>query len=222
MTPRENLRRLYRKQGFDEAPVGFVLCPALEAEFKRRYPQAATYADAFGFPFRLITDPAFPWIAETPGFVPERAWNREQYFDGPIHPEARIDIWGIVHEPGSAAAKHMTHMRHPLQTCDALEQFQAYPWPDFEQADWSFVKREVEALHERGLAAQIWMECTIWETAWYLRGMEALLMDMMSGEAQATFLLDTITRLACFRARKYAAAGADIIALGDAVCSMRA
>jgi uroporphyrinogen decarboxylase len=215
MTPRENLLSLYRKQGYERAPVCFVLCPSLENEFKQRYPSAESYADEFGFPFRLITDPAFPWIAEIPGFVPERKWDRTRYFDTPVHPQARMDIWGVAHEPGSAAAKHMTHMRHPLQKFQTLEEFQAYPWPEFEKADWSFAKREVDALHARGLAAQVWMECTIWETAWYLRGMEELMMDMMGEEEQAVFLLDKITDLACFRARKYAEAGADIIALGD-------
>jgi uroporphyrinogen decarboxylase len=215
MTPRENLIRLYHKQGFEQAPAGFVLCPTLEKEFKKRYPGAKSYPEEFGFPFRLITDPAFPWIAETPGFVPDRKWQRERYFNTPIHPDARIDIWGVVHEPGTAAAKHMTHMRHPMQTFQTLEEFQAYPWPEFEKSDWSFATREVNALHARGLAAQVWMECTIWEAAWYLRGMEELMMDMMGEEDQAVFLLDKITDLACFRARKFAEAGADIIALGD-------
>jgi uroporphyrinogen decarboxylase len=109
----------------------------------------------------------------------------------------------------------MTHMRHPLQNSQTVEEFQAYPWPDFEKSDWSFAQREVDALHARGLAAQVWMECTIWETAWYLRGMEELMMDMMSEEESAVFLLDKITDLACLRAQKYAEAGADIIALGD-------
>lgn len=217
MTPRENLLSLYRKQGYEQAPASFVLCPTLEKEFKRRYPDAQSYADTFEFPFRLITDPAFPWIAETPGFVPQRKWNWSQYFDTPIHPEARIDIWGIVHEPGGAAAMHMTRMRHPMQKFSSLEEFQSYPWPEFEKADWSFVEREVKAIHGHGLAAHIWMECTVWETAWYLRSMEELMMDMMAEEDKATFLLDKITDMACFRARKYAKAGADILALGDDV-----
>jgi len=48
---------------------------------------------------RLITDPGFPWIAEIPGFVPARHWDDDRYYDPPIAPGARRDIWGIAHEP---------------------------------------------------------------------------------------------------------------------------
>ncbi len=41
--------------------------------------------------------------------------------------------------------------------------------------------------------------------------------EMAMDDEKAVFLLDKITDLACFRAKKYAAAGADIIALGDDV-----
>jgi uroporphyrinogen decarboxylase len=215
MTPRENLLNLYRRRGQDTAPVSFCLCPDLEREFRRRYPHAADYGEHFQFPMRLVTDPGFPWIAEIPGFVPDRQWNQALYYDPPIAPGARLDIWGVAHEPGGAAAKHMTHMRHPLERLESLEQFQAYPWPDFERADWSFAAREVAAIQARGLAAQVWMECTIWETAWYLRRMDLLMLDMAAEDQKAVFLLDKITGLACFRAARYAEAGADILALGD-------
>jgi len=217
MTPRENLLSLYRRTGFEYAPVHFNLCPELETTFQKAYPDQGPYSDVFQFPMEVITDPGFPWIAEIEGFVPQRTWDYDLYYDPPIADGARMDIWGIAHEPGSAAAHHMTQMRNPLEKLDSLEQFQAYPWPDFEQADWSFLDAEVAAIHDKGLAAQIWMECTIWETAWYMRRMEILMTEMAMEDEKAVFLLDKITDLACFRARKYAAAGADIIALGDDV-----
>jgi uroporphyrinogen decarboxylase len=215
MTPRENLLSLYRRKGYEAAPVHFNLCPGLERQFRERHPEAESYADYYEFPMRLITDPGFPWIAEIPGFVPERAWDWGRYYDPPVAPGARMDIWGVAHEPGGAAAQHMTHMRHPLERMTSVAEMEAYPWPDFEKADWSFVKREVERLHARGLAAQVWMECTIWETAWYLRRMDLLMLDMVMGDGKAVFLLDKLTDLACFRARIHAEAGADILALGD-------
>lgn len=215
MTPRENLLNLYRRRGTEAAPVYFNLCPHLEQEFRRRCPGAADYAEHFQFPMRLIVDPGFPWIAQIEGFVPARQWDYGLYYDPPIAPGARMDIWGIAHEPGGPHAKHMTHMRHPLERLESLEQFQAYPWPEFEKADWSFVRREVEAIQARGLAAQVWMECTIWETAWYLRRMDLLMLDMAAGDPKVAFLFDKITDLASFRAMRYAEAGADVLMLGD-------
>ena len=193
----------------------FNLCPSQEEKFRRKYADQRRYDEMFQFPMRVITDPGFPWIAEIEGFVPKREWDYDLYYDPPIAEGSRKDIWGIVHEPGSKAAHHMTHMRHPLERLDSLEQLQAYPWPDFETADWSFLDSEIAAIHEKGLAAQIWMECTIWETAWYMRRMDLLMTDMALEDEKAVFLMDKITDLACFRIRKYAAAGADIIAVGD-------
>jgi uroporphyrinogen decarboxylase len=109
----------------------------------------------------------------------------------------------------------MTHMRHPLEKMTSVEELQAYPWPEFEKADWSFARRDVERIQARGLAAQVWMECTIWEVAWYLRRMDLLMLEMAAEEDTAVWLLDKVTDLACFRARQYAAAGADILMLGD-------
>lgn len=215
MTPRENLLKLYRRQGYEQAPVFFHLCPELERQFRERYPHAADFGEHFQFPLREITDPGFPWIAEMPDFVPPRKWNYALYNDPPIAPGARMDIWGTAHEPGGAAAKHMTHMRHPLERLDSLEQFQSYPWPEFDKADWSYLPGEVAAIHARGLAAQVLMECTIWETAWYMRRMDLLMLDMATEDEKAVYLLDKITDLACFRAALFAKAGADILALGD-------
>jgi len=195
--------------------VHFSLCPSLEEQFGRKYPGQHRYDEKFQFPMRVITDPGFPWLAEVEGFVPKRHWNYDLYYDPPIAAGARMDIWGTAHEPGGKAAHHMTHMRHPLERLDSLEQFQAYPWPDFEAADWSFLDPEIAAIHEQGLAAQVWMECTIWETAWYMRRMDLLMTEMALEDEKATFLLDKITDLACFRIQKYAAAGADIVAVGD-------
>ena len=215
MTARENLLSLYRKTGFESAPVHFHLCPALERTFRERYPGQGEYAEVFQFPMQVITDPGFPWIAEIEGFVPKRVWDYDRYYDPPIVEGARMDIWGIAHEPGGEASHHMTNMRHPLDRLTSLEQLEEYPWPDFEKADWSYLDSEIAAIHEKGQAAQVWMECTIWETAWYMRRMETLMTEMALGEKMAELLLDKLTDLACFRARKYAAAGADIIALGD-------
>jgi len=215
MTPRDNLLSLYRREGIQQAPVYFVLCPALEEQFRQHYPGEQSYAEVFEFPVQTITDPGFPWIAETPDFVPAREWDYDRYFDPPVAEGARMDIWGVAHEPGSDAAQHMTRMRHPLERFTTLEEIEAYPFPDFAAADWSYLDAEIESIHAKGLAAHVWMECTIWETAWYMRRMEKLMTEMALHDEKATFLFDKITDLACLRVEKYAAAGADIIALGD-------
>ena len=215
MTPRENLLSIYKRQGYEKAPVHMQLCPSLEAEFQKRYPDQGPYSRVFDFPMRIMTDPGFPWIAEIPGFVPQRQWDWDLYYDPPFAPDSRIDIWGTAHEPGGEDCHHMTNMRHPLERLDSLEQLRAYPWPEFDQADWSYLKPEVDAIHADGYAAHVWMECTIWETAWYMRRMDIIMTEMAMDDEKAVFLFDKITDLACYRARKFAESDVDVLALGD-------
>jgi len=215
MTQRENLLSLYRRQGYETAPVYMVLCPHLEDEFHKRYGDKITLAEHFEFPVHTVTDPGFPWIAEIKGFVPQREFDWNKYYNPAIKQGARMDMWGIAHEPGGPEVKHMTHMRHPLQYLENIKDVENYPWPDFYKSDFSVFEQEIKDAQAKGLAAHVWMECTIWETAWYLRGMETLFVDMYLESEIARFLFDKITELACYRAEKFAQMGTDILALGD-------
>ncbi len=73
----------------------------------------------------------------------------------------------------------------------------------------------MDEIHDKGQAVFVWQECTIWETAWYLRSMENLMTDMTMEDEKAGWLLDQITEKACYRAEIFAKQGADIIGLGD-------
>jgi uroporphyrinogen decarboxylase len=110
---------------------------------------------------------------------------------------------------------HMTKMHHPLKNFTTLDEMKTYPWPDFTQVDFSPIGHKINEIHDQGLAVFIWQECTIWETAWYLRDMENLMMDMALEDEKASWLLDTITDKACYRAEIFAKMGADILGLGD-------
>lgn len=216
MNRRDNYRSLFRRQGYQEAPIGFDLSPALEEEFHRRYGPDADYMDVYGMPYRILYDPGFPWNFSAKWRVPGRGhidWH--SYYPDGFERGVEFDLWGVAHEQGSEAAAHMTKMHHPMKNFTDLEQMESYPWPDFAAADFSYLHPEVEMIHSRDLAVFVWAECTIWEAAWYLRSMEELMVDMMSGSEMATYLLDTITDKACYRAGKFAAAGVDTLGLGD-------
>ena len=59
------------------------------------------------------------------------------------------------------------------------------------------------------------MACTIFETAWQIRGLTELLTDFLTREDWASCLLDRITELSVFRAKRFSEAGVDIIHVGD-------
>ncbi len=216
MTPKENLLSLLHRNGYRTAPVYFELCPSLTEKFKlvardHNMPDA-TPEEYFGTEFFPFADVPGPKCAERG----EIDWR--QYFPDGIKPDAFFDHdYGIGHEPGSEAAMHMTYMRHPMALFDSLEQMQAYPWPDWKNSDPSAAKSLVDTIHARGKAAKGFMQMTVWEIAWYLRGMENLMADMMEDDPKAAYLFDMVTERACQWARYYAMAGTDVLFLGDDV-----
>jgi uroporphyrinogen decarboxylase len=213
-TPRESLLKLYRREGCARPPIGMHLCPSLQDEFKKRYPGKTDYLEHFGAPYRIIYDPGFAWNFDEIWRIPERNVDWERFYPDGFQYDKKFDGWGVAHEE-NPNAEHMTRMHHPLKNAETLEKLQNYPWPDFYNMDFSYLPEQVEEIHEKGLAVFVWAECTIWETAWYLRSMDNLFIDMALEDEKATWLLDKITELACYRARKFAEADVDILGLGD-------
>jgi uroporphyrinogen decarboxylase len=108
-------------------------------------------------------------------------------------------------------------MHHPLAGAESTEEIANYPMPLVNQSENRELFDRVAALHQEGLAAMCMMQMTIWEAAWYLRSMEDLIMDMMTGDEKATILFDKILDYQIQRATIHASAGVDILSLGDDV-----
>ena len=210
MNQRENILALLRREPYEWMPVEFSLCPSLVEEYKRRTGSEKSYDEYFQFPWAGIGDIR----------VQQDTSQYEQYHSN-LKKGGVIDLWGVAHEPGSEAAKHMTYMRCPLKGIDSLAEVKAYPLPDFAAGDASHQKVQADSIRARGLAVMGGMQCTIWETAWYIRGMEDLMMDMMSDDPIAAYLLDAVTERSVIRAQSYARAGADLLYLGDDIGMQR-
>ncbi len=204
LTPRENLRRLWRREGFEFVPVQFDLCPAMVEKFQAKYGADRSYEEVFQFPWRAVTTELF--------VQPFSAWREKFYPECEFLPGTWFDRFGIGHEP-TPESMHMTRMYHPMEKFSRLEEFEQFPFPEVTAGE--ALKAEVAAIQRRGLAATAYMAVTIWETGWYLRGMENLMMDMLTDEPGAYFLFDRITELAVKRSAVYAGAGVDHIHLGD-------
>ena len=145
---------------------------------------------------------------------PSQKADYSPYLPGDLPEGTVIDEWGIANVPGSMF--HFTKMVHPLQDAKTVEEFNQYPLPDFRREEcWQPIKAEVAAYQQRGYPVSGSLEMTIFEVSWYLRGMENLMADMMQAPDLATALLDRITALRVFQARKYAEFGVDVLALGD-------
>ncbi|MCL2361296.1 MAG: hypothetical protein FWC73_05740 [Defluviitaleaceae bacterium] len=201
MNKRENLLGVLKKQSYKEVPIDFGLAPALVEIYRQRTGSDLHYMDYFGMPWR-------------PAYVPVPI-VKERKFPYQLKPGTYIDMWGVAHEPGSAAALHMTRMHHPLKDADSAAILDEYPFPSYDESEADEIRESVSRLHTQGFASVGYMQMTIWETAWAIRSMEELFSDMIDESPFAEKLFNTITEIAITRAQMYIAAGVDILYLGD-------
>lgn len=202
LSQRENLMKLWRRDGFEYAPVNFNLCPILVEKFKKRYGNI-DYQDYFDFPFRIIS-PEFK--------QPNTDWS--SYYPGiKFNPGTAFNAFGVAWEP-HPGSMHMSRMHHPMKNFTSLEQFQAYPYPEQDDSELESLTARVGELHDKGLAV-----CggpgSLWEESWYMRSMEELMMDMLDDNERASYHFNRVTDITCSRAAILAKAGVDFIHMGD-------
>ena len=207
MTRRELFFASMRRTGCGYIPFEFVLCPSLEDTFEKET-GTRDYSEYYGFPQRNLW---LPCLCTTDRFLP--------YFTDLNH--LKIDpAFGFGQRMGDI--EHFFHMEPSMHQAENIEDFVNYPYPDPERDfDWSALSDQIRQLRENDWIAVAPMEMTIFETAWYIRGMEDFLMDLLSDPDFAAYQLERITQIREEMARRYAAAGADVLRLGDDVATQR-
>lgn len=209
MTNRENILRALRRQQPERVGFDFVFSPALLEEFKRRTGRE-DYQEYYNFPVRFLE--LHPTRLKT---------DFTKFFDSLPTGTRPLDWnpeWGVMGAPGATA--HFQEMLHPMVKFTTAQQVRDYPWPDF-LADyrWEGAAERVQAVKQRDLVCAAFMEMTIFEVAWYLRGMEDFMMDLAAGEDIAFALLDILTEMRVGMASRYASSGVDLLMLGDDVAT---
>lgn len=203
MTNIENYLSIAKRQGYDRMPADFNMCPVLKEKFR-------LYCEETGFSFK-------PSVVNIPDLKPKIASSDTylKYYNHNFKEGTTIDKYGVAHEPGSAAAFHMTKMYSPMNSFDSIEQVMEYPLPDYRNSDAEAQRVAVQKAHMEDLVAVGNMQCTIWECAWYMRGMENLMADMVTEDPIAEALLDRVTDISVLRAESFTRSGVDVLFLGD-------
>jgi len=117
--------------------------------------------------------------------------------------------WGWVDFPGGRYTDIVTH---PLADDAALDSFSC---PDPTE-EWRYDSvRELIRSHGDTHAIVGAMPCTLFEAAWYLRGYDRFLVDLLTNEDFVNGLLDRLYDFQLATGRKLAETGVDIIWLGD-------
>lgn len=213
MTERENFFSIIKRTGYERIPVMYSFCPYLQETCNDK---VEALLKEIGF-----TPSPIAYAKSIP--VKDSDTEKFRCYYDDLKEGATIDIYGVANEPGSAAAMHMTHMRHPLERMETLEELETYPFPEFVWDEEDVVAQlacnQAFKAQDRVVCGD--MQCTVWETAWYMRGMEVLMMDMMSEKEMAEFVLDKVTALAVQRAEYYVKTGVDMLYFGDDVGMQR-
>jgi len=138
--------------------------------------------------------------------------------DRDAHRTGTFDLseWGTAFIVGSDPSYDHFVAPSAIVNAKSIREIEEYPLPDI-TTDYrhSHLEGDVRKIRENGLASVASMACTIFEVAWQIRGFNELMTDFLVQEDWASCLLDRITELSIFRAKRFAEAGVDIIHVGD-------
>jgi uroporphyrinogen decarboxylase len=202
MTPLENFRMLV--SGRRPAWIPFTMdiggTEGFTTTIQRRFERetgAADPAEYFDYDFRLASvgkhfhgDP--------------RHWN-------PDAPQGtQFDEWGIGHWAGGAEDTY-ERMFPPLASAASVREIEGFPGPVLEPAG---VREKVAAFHARGYPVACYAG-SIYEWAWWLRGMERFMIDLIEEPAIAAAIVEKVASFTTRLALESAKAGIDVLAFYD-------
>lgn len=202
MNGRDNLLRALRREGPDYVPHAITLCDAqldrMQRESGTRNPD-----DFFKLDYRYLE------------LNPTRLTHQYDAYFEDHSALSHIDEWGVGWR--KPIVEHLSGIVSPMRHFTSVEEIEAFPLPDL-MADyrWEGFAQRVEECKKAGCLA-VYFAVQIFEPAWYLRGMEPLLMDMLEDDPKAAACLERINAVLESLCRRLAECGIDLIVYGDDV-----
>ena len=167
LTPRERVLLALAHRDSDRTPVDFLATPEAWARLQEHVGAGVPLLRRLGIDVR---HPRQPYIGPALRIEPDGSW---------------VDPWGVrrrkVRHGGGAYEEIVAHPLAALRDAGELEQ---YPWPRPEWWDAEGLAAQIRSLDAEDDYAIALEEFGdpggIFEIAWYLRGMEQFLMDMVT------------------------------------------
>lgn len=202
MIPRERMLRALRRQEPDKVPWCIpALAPALQKIFHEMENTNLSLMEYYDYEHRNIS------IKPT---KKKTDWSR---YYSELPPTAQINEWGVAKVP--LGDYHFTHMLHPLQNAFSVKEIEEYPFPDLEEEyRWEGIADEIKKIQDRGYATMSGPG-SLFEEICALRGHEAGLEDLATGNEVIIALIDKVAETVSYCARRLALAGIDILVFGD-------
>jgi len=104
------------------------------------------------------------------------------------------DIWGIVRRPFSNMLDTYNEIEvYPLAEAKSIADIEAYPWPNPDWMDYDSLPALIEAADDGGNHAIYSGNGIIFEIAWYMRGLEQMMSDVIDEPDFAYALMKRVT-----------------------------
>jgi uroporphyrinogen decarboxylase len=178
LSPRERVRLALRHTTTDRIPIGLVCGginpPALESldEWLRR--ERGISATAYLAPLVDIVEVAPRYVG--PAIAPD------------------TDIWGVRRRAVSYGSGSYDEIAlYPLAGEVTVDSLGHHAWPDPAWFDYAGLRESVAAARKRADSCLIVTNGNIFETSWYMRGFEQMLMDVMTDEELVHAIMGKVT-----------------------------
>lgn len=213
ISPRERVLLALSHKETDRVPVDFLATPETWAAVRRelRAPDNETVLRSLGIDVR---HPRRPYVGPALRREPDGSW---------------YDAWGVGRRPSPyPGGVYNEIFHHPLAEIRDAGELANFPWPKPEWWDTEALKAQIERLdaHESYAVAlpEFGDPGGIFETAWYMRGMERFLSDMLLAPDMAGEMIRRVSEFYMGSLdRVMAAAGerVDLVWTGDDIAHQR-
>lgn len=203
MTPRERVVRAIHRKWPDKAPKEVDFVPTIYELFREKTGRD-NHRDYFGIEMRGV------------GFKGPREINDFSVYLRNLPEGTRITSeYGTADVPGDFY--HFTHRFFTLGEANTVEEVETYPWPDFTPSyRHEHLEDGVARLHDQGYFVDAFAG-HIFEVAWQIIGFEQMFEKMITNPPFVEAVFDHITADNCFRAKRFAESGIDMLRTGDDV-----
>ncbi len=121
-----------------------------------------------------------------------------QYIDPAYNGPAlagNTDIWGVRRRPVSYGAGEYDEIEsYPLGEAADTGDLEKHAWPDTAWFDYSAIEARTAAWQVEGDYCLLVPNGNIFETAWYMRGFEKMLLDCILNPEMVHYIMDRVTR----------------------------
>ncbi len=123
-----------------------------------------------------------------------------------------VNEWGMRFKPFGL---YNEFCEYPLTTAESVEDIESYNFPDPLAKGRYDAAKETVSKYGKDYAVFGDLECAIFETSWYLVGLEKFFMDLAMEKAYIFALLDKVMEINTEVGKQLITAGADVIWAGD-------